>query len=197
MGSGKKGKILHLYPERGQTLCYDSSSNVIDCTDTGQDGDVQEGGPLPSPRFTYNGNGTVTDNLTKLVWLEYADRLGLRTWEDALDACNSLKDNKVDLTDGSVPGDWRLPNIRELLSLINYEYFCPCLSNTDGTDQFTDGNPFISLQAPSPGNEYYWSSTTLGSASGGVDFCTGELIMLGKGDLPHFVWPVRNARTHE
>jgi len=51
----------------GQTTCYNTSGTEISCTDTGQDGDLQKGVTSPSPRFTDNGDGTVTDNLTELM----------------------------------------------------------------------------------------------------------------------------------
>lgn len=57
-------------PQTGQKTCYDTSGNVIPCTGTGQDGEIQAGVPWPSPRFTDNGNGTVTDKLTGLMWLK-------------------------------------------------------------------------------------------------------------------------------
>ena len=50
-------------PKTGQTTFYA----------TGDDGDLEKGVPWPSPRFTDNGNGTVTDNLTGLTWLEDAN----------------------------------------------------------------------------------------------------------------------------
>ncbi len=44
----------------GQTISYAASD----------DGDIKPGVPWPNPRFTDNGDGTVTDNLTKLIWLK-------------------------------------------------------------------------------------------------------------------------------
>lgn len=41
----------------------------------GDDGDIQAGLSLPEPRFTDNGDGTVTDNLTGLIWLKNAEKL--------------------------------------------------------------------------------------------------------------------------
>ena len=63
-------------PKTGQFLCYDNEGNVIDCAGTGQDGDLQMGRASPDPRFTDNGDGTVTDNLTGLIWLQEIDLLG-------------------------------------------------------------------------------------------------------------------------
>jgi hypothetical protein len=63
-------------PKTGQTDCYydDGTSGTCTCGTTncpsGQDGDLEKGVAWPDPRFTDNGDGTVTDNLTGLVWLE-------------------------------------------------------------------------------------------------------------------------------
>ena len=60
-------------PQTGQTKCYDNVGQEIDCEDTGQDGDFQAGVEWPVPRFTDNADGTVTDNLTGLIWLKNAN----------------------------------------------------------------------------------------------------------------------------
>jgi len=54
-------------PKTGQTICYDTSGNVISCAGTGQDGEIQAGVAWPEPRFADNGDGTITDNLTGLM----------------------------------------------------------------------------------------------------------------------------------
>ena len=88
---------------------------------TGDDGHFQAGVPVPNPRFTDNGDGTVTDNLTGLMWLKNARCLGEQTWADALAAANALANGNVacGLADGSVAGDWRVPNRNELTSLLD------------------------------------------------------------------------------
>ena len=58
----------------GQTISYAS----------GDDGDVQAGVAWPDPRFTDNGDGTITDNLTGLMWLKDANCFGSQTWTNAL-----------------------------------------------------------------------------------------------------------------
>ena len=50
---------MALVPATGQT----------DSVAAGDDGDLQKGVPWPDPRFTDNGDGTVTDHLTGLIWL--------------------------------------------------------------------------------------------------------------------------------
>ncbi len=71
-------------------------------------------------RYTDNGDGTITDNLTGLIWLQDANCLGAQTWADALSKANGLADGQCGLTDGSRAGNWRLPNINELSSLTQY-----------------------------------------------------------------------------
>ena len=98
-------------PKTGQTTCYDASGNVIDCAETGQNGDIQAGVDWPEPRFEDNGDGTITDHLTGLVWLKNAGCAGLMNWYDALTYCNNLAHGSCGLTDGSVAGGWRLNGI--------------------------------------------------------------------------------------
>ncbi|MBF0551597.1 MAG: TIR domain-containing protein [Deltaproteobacteria bacterium] len=48
-------------------------------------------------RFTDNGNGTVTDQKTGLIWLKNANCFGRRTWDDAVTACQNLADGQYEL----------------------------------------------------------------------------------------------------
>jgi hypothetical protein len=148
---------------------------------TGDDGDRQKGIGWPDPRFIDNGDGTVKDNLTGLVWLQDANRFGQRNWANALADCNSLADDGVDLTDGSAAGDWRLPNVKELQSLLDYGNDYPALPT---------GHPFSNVQS---GPGYYWSSTSYTSGTGYawfVDMDYGYAYYHDK-DLDYYAWPVR------
>ena len=132
---------------------------------TGDDGDLEKGVVLPTPRFTDNTNGTITDNLTGLIWLKNANcPNGARNWATALTDVASL--NSAGTVNGNGCGDvsnagshqtdWRLPNIRELFSLIDFAFNSPALSNAAGTGQGTSSDPLSNFQTTS----YYWSSTT-------------------------------------
>jgi hypothetical protein len=153
-----KVNLMRMWPVRGtgriaQTglkQCYDSFGRPVPCAGTGQDADHLAGIAFPTPRFTDNGNGTVTDNLTGLIWLKNANSFGTRTWEQALDDCNCLASGSHGLTDGSRPGTWRLPNVNELRSLVDYNEYGPTLPV---------GHPFLNVQPT-----LYWSSTTVPSA---------------------------------
>ena len=112
----------------------------------GDDGDIQAGTAWPSPRFTDNGDGTVTDELTGLVWLTIANCFGQTAWADALTNINGLASSACGLTDGSAAGDWRLPNRKELLSLADFSQASPALPA---------GHPFAGL-----GNGRHNTATT-------------------------------------
>ncbi|MHB1351039.1 MAG: Lcl domain-containing protein [Desulfobulbaceae bacterium] len=118
-GAISKGVDL---PQTSQTTCYDAAGTLIDCPGTGQDGDIRAGMPWPQPRFTDNADGTLTDNLTGLVWLQDARCPSYQYWTDALTWANTLASGLCGLSDGSVAGDWRLPNILELESLVNVDH---------------------------------------------------------------------------
>jgi quinol monooxygenase YgiN len=168
-------------PKTGQKSCWDIDGNPIsNPSGTGQDGETQAGAELPSPRFTSNGDGTVTDNFTQLVWLEDANPFGLRTWQESLNLCNELCDGHSGLNDGSKPGDWRLPNIREAESVVDYGAVGPCLPA---------GHPFKTLRPSS-----YWTSTSVAAAPSEAMFIiygVGPSIFESK-EHPFFVWPVRD-----
>ena len=133
-------------PKTGQTVSYA----------TGDDGDLQMGVAWPNPRFTDNGDGTITDNLTGLIWLKDANCIatnypgfdndgtagdGMVTWQHALDFVAGINDGTYPLC-GAGKTDWRLPNVRELHSLIHYGFYNPALPNTEGTGKWTEGDPF-------------------------------------------------------
>lgn len=135
-------------PATGQTKCYDASGLEIDCNSEaypGQDGFYQKGCSMAG-RFVDNGNGTVTDHCTGLMWqqatadinkdgqiVESDDRI---TWAEALRYCDALEFAGHD--------DWRLPNVRELQSLVDYGRSGPAI------------DPVFSVES-----EWYWSSTTV------------------------------------
>jgi len=165
----------------GQTVSYGVS---------GDDADLEKGVAWPNPRFTDNINGTVTDNLTGLIWLKDANCFGERTWVQALADCNGLNSGECGLTDGSVAGDWRLPNSNELASLLHKGYYDPAVPNTAGTGQWTAGDPFNSLQS-----NVYWSSTTYAVSTDYAWYVNlyDGFVGLGIKTNPNYVWPVRGG----
>ena len=92
----------------GQQLCYDPSAlttDVIPCAGTGQDGESQLGVAWPAQRFTDNLDGSVTDNLTGLIWLEDASCFQALRWDASFTLASNLAAGQCSLTDGSQAGD--------------------------------------------------------------------------------------------
>jgi hypothetical protein len=170
-------------PQTGQTLSYAD----------GDDGDLQAGVPWPVPRFTDRGNGTVRDNLTGLIWLKDASCL-VGTWADALATVDAFNAGLLDFgCTEYIRGafaDWRLPNVKELQSLIDFGFFSPALSNAAGTAQWTEGNAFLDVRP-----NLYWSSTTaagIPDAAWYVDLYDGGTGDIFKGLTTSLnVWPVQ------
>jgi hypothetical protein len=122
-------------PDTGQRNCYglvDDQGKEIGCdsaTCPGQDGSYATGCPSEG-RFVDNGDGTVTDHCTGLMWQkDTADVNGDgqfvnnnrddASWCDALAYCENL----------SFAGhnDWRLPNVRELQGIVDYGRINPSI----------------------------------------------------------------------
>jgi hypothetical protein len=143
----------------------------------GDDGALEKGAVSPSPRFTDNGDGTVTDNLTGLMWAKDASSpIGL-TWNNAIDYANNLS---LGTSCGTPRTDWRLPNVKELQSLIDFSNYSLALPT---------GYPFTSVQ-----HGYNWTSTTFAldtSFAWVVDMSTGDMDDIKKSGI-YPVWPVRS-----
>jgi hypothetical protein len=95
-------------PDTDQQTCLQLTDPyaVIPCAGTGQDG-AYRNGPLS---YTDNGNGTVTDANTGLVWQQ--GEPGTKSWAAAITDCDGL--------DLGGQTDWRLPSRKELLSIYDF-----------------------------------------------------------------------------
>ncbi len=135
--------------------------------------------------FTDNWDGTVTDNLTGLIWLKDAGCIGIRAWSVALTQVSNLNSGTDFSCDSYTAGtfsDWRLPNVNELSSLVDPARSDPALP---------EGHPFAGVQSLN-----YWSSTTYaGDTSQAWD------VLLGLGHVSsdfktstNYVWPVRGGQ---
>jgi len=109
-------------PQTGQTVCYDMQSKEVECAGSGQDGDTQAGVEWPWPRFKDNGDGTITDNLTGLMWLAEPSCVGVnKTWQEAFNTISDFNTNPNKYTCTGYTAkytDWTLPNVNELESLM-------------------------------------------------------------------------------
>ena len=184
-------------PATGQTTCWDSAGRVIPCAGTGQDGDIQAGAPLG---YTDNGDGTITDIRTGLMWekkslegttttnLHHRDRM--YTWADAFaEYVAGLN------AGGGFAGytDWRLPNIKELQSIANYEDANPSVSSAFNTECVASCTVLTCSCTAS--SAFYWSSSTSPGVpvnALGVHFSPFNVVHFEKGN-PAFVRAVRGG----
>ncbi len=159
-------------PDSGQTTCYDTAGNILEpCPEIGQPLYGQDGQYSGLAMFfTDNGNGTVTDSNTGLVWqqntadtdyngsVNSSDQL---PWQDALDYCANLF--------FAGHNNWHLPEIFELRSLVESDRYNPAI------DRVFSCNSSI-----------YWSATSLAAANTanawGQDFDTGRSVAALKSD---------------
>jgi hypothetical protein len=143
-------------------------------------------GTMNGTRWCDNGDGTVTDMTTGLVWLQDAAWAGtVAFWvntaggTNAQDRAAQVSDATLpSLSDGSVEGDWRLPTKSDLYGLAN------------GTEAVRSGNmrEFTGVLSA-----VYWSSTTYSSSTGSawyVYLSDGIASVAAKGSNGN-VWPVR------
>lgn len=160
----KYGFSLFGLPKSGQVTVYQS----------GDDGTYQKGYPKTGVRFTDNGDGTITDNATGLMWAKDGNGAGCnngntRTWSQAITFAEGL----------TFAGhtDWRLPNAKELISIVDYSRVGPAIDPV-----------FTNTQSNS-----YWSGTTYADSTGvawEVYFGDGYVYYSGK-DTTYYVRAVR------
>lgn len=179
-------------PKTGQTTSYDANTAKAD------DGGLQKGIAWPNQRFTDNDDGTVTDNLTGLIWARDGSTPaftgsstcsgGTKGWQNALDYVACLKTNNY-----IGYNDWRMPNVNELESLIHAEYtketICggACWTNA----AWLNFQGFINVQA-----NFYWSSSTYAAntaSAWGVGMDVGSMYESDKVGA-HYVLPVRGGQ---
>lgn len=177
-------------PTTGQTDCasFDPELGIwvrVPCAEAtcpGQDGALRAGCSSVD-RFLDQGDGTLLDTCTGLQWLQdSADVNGdgqVSPAADALVWCEAL--NFCEALDFAGHSDWRLPNIVELQSIVDYGRASPSIDPT-----------FNSL------DQYYWSSTTHSETpdnAWGIGFSSGYVgVRMKTGDIDfsfNFVRAVR------
>jgi hypothetical protein len=172
-----------------ESTCYDWRGSTIPCDFKRQYAELLFDKPIPDPRFMDNKDGTVTDNLTGLIWLKNTKCFKMMDWESAILVAKSLKDgdcgpnSALILSDGSSAGDWRLPSMNELCILIDYSRRNPALPNGHMFSEFPPG--------------YYWSATTLDYHPGMAWIVYIESGTTCYDDIKNHaghIWPVRGPK---
>ncbi len=192
-------------PKTGQTTCYDRDRQRIECAGTGQDGDLKMGalwpknrlqtlfcdltGPCADPSVDCDGDPSsdvVLDRLTGLMWPRDSDIPDALVFEwYAYLVADSLN------TGSGLCGftDWRMPNLRELHSLVDFEHDSPALSLD---------HPFVNLPPVPQEGRKYWSSTWTEAPVGvpyvwAMDIDWGRTTYYSVPESGSHAWPVRDA----
>jgi len=200
-GTGTIASNPAIVPKTGQTSCYDISGTLVTCTGLRHDGDLQRGIAHAATRFLEPDDGTLTDQSTGLIWLQQANCIltnnpgydpggspdGAVNWQEALDFVDGLNNGTYSCDDfsnvGTYQTDWRLPNVKELQSLIDFQNTNPALSSS---------HPFQNVQS-----SYYWTSTShtgLPAQAWAVDLGFGNVRGETKNAAEWYVWPVRGGQ---
>ena len=151
--------------------CFPSKTGWETSYATRDDGALQLGGTWPNPRFTVQADtNCVLDNMTGLIWARNANYFGATNWGAAITNCNNM-------SYGSQT-DWRLPNYKEMASLIDFGQVSPTLCNTAGTSKWSANDPFTNVRTNAVGLGDYWTSTAVNNLSNNfwtVSLLTGVL----------------------
>jgi len=165
-------------------------------------------------RYRPCSNGTVTDNQTGLVWLANASCFGQLGWHEALDAvaglgdleCSAAEGEECDcgLSDGSSPGEWRLPSRDEWEAMVadGIAMDCePAITTDVGDSCWYDGCEdvcFLGCVCTFYGvqSNWYWSSSPHAPNPANVWTVQLEAGHVGTAAKtgPNYVWPVRGGQ---
>jgi hypothetical protein len=188
------GCVAGAFAATGQTNCYNSAGSVVACAGTGQDGATQAGASLA---YQDNGDGTLTDLNTGLQWekLDDANVGGSLHDRDTLYTWANSQNRIAALNGANFAGhnDWRLPNVRELTSILNYGASNPAVvtsafhTNCFGGCTSANVNPLLECSCTTFLN--HWTSTSLTNLPGStftVNFTDGTVNVFTKGGANQF-----------
>ncbi|MFZ4708035.1 MAG: DUF1566 domain-containing protein, partial [Bacteroidales bacterium] len=105
-------------------------------------------------QFVNNGNGTITDNATSLMWMQNDNGSGV-LWANALSYAENLTYAGY--------SDWRLPDTKELQSIVDYTR-SPATTNSAAINPLFNCTQIIN-EGGAADYPWYWSNTTFSSSS--------------------------------
>ena len=156
----------YLLVATGQSTTYDADGNVATGLNVGDALYGQDANYLSGPEMSYkdNGDGTITDLNTGLMWQQLPSSNDY-TWQEAVDYCESLELNAYD--------DWRLPSCKELYSISDFSSGWPYLNTT----YFTLASGQITKDEQYWSSNYYVGVTVEGGSNSafGVNYVTGHI----------------------
>ncbi len=160
LGPGITQECIGLLPATGQMTCWDSGGFVVPCAGTGHDGEIQAGAALS---YVDNGDGTITDVNTGLMWEKLSDDGSIHDLDDRYtwSAAFEVKVALLNATAFAGHTDWRVPNQKELFSILDLETLFPSLSpafNNGCTSGCT-----VATCSCTALPSFFWSSTSTAS----------------------------------
>jgi len=155
------------------------NGNAISCAGTGEDGEDRGGAPLA---YADHGDGTVADVNTGLVWEKLSDDGTVHDKDNLYTWANAFTGHVATLNAMNFAGyhDWRLPNVRELQSIANYQSFNPAVSSAFNNN-CAPGCHATTCSCTASSD--YWSSTSSVSDPSGawyVTFSYGRVDAFGR-----------------
>lgn len=152
------------------------------------------GGTMPLNHFTENGDGTITDNWSKKIWLGNLGCIGKKSWPEALLFCKSLAGGMCGLSDESSPGSWRVPEKRELQSLMDPGNFSPVLPIDHSFIGIKDGCYWVIDRGQNESAELgYMYIGDGGVGLGGMNICLNGYHR--RSPVSFYLWPVRHTEA--
>ena len=130
------------FPDTGQKICYNASTTPLTSCNMAFSQDATYMPSSTQPKYTVyklaDAALVTVDDRTGLMWITNAgSEYDLYLWDSAIYYCESLTYAGY--------ADWRVPNVRELMSIVNYQNLHPAINSTAFPDTFSD---------------IYWTSTT-------------------------------------
>ncbi|BDD05175.1 Lcl C-terminal domain-containing protein [Aureibacter tunicatorum] len=147
-------------------------------------------------RFVDCGNGTITDQLTGLIWLKNVGCFGAKNYKNGNDQAARLAHGQCGLTDNSSPGDWRLPTIEEWKAFMKSSCPSPSIPDITGNGCYADGPAFFTNMRASGRRSCISSSLNPDDLSqtqvANVD--NGTTFGFPRATTGFGIWPVRDGR---
>lgn len=197
--------------DTAQDTCYDNSE-AIDCPDSGDfyGQDAQNDGNAQSYTIntTDDGDETVTDNVTGIMWTKSPDLEGIGNNDGEITSDDKLSSSAgataCEALDHAGYTDWQLPNVKQLYSLMNFQGTDPTSDDTSSLTPFIDWDIFDFAYGSSEGEriiDSQYATTSLYTNDEGTEMMFGVNFADGRikgyeeefmrGDKTYFVMCIR------
>jgi hypothetical protein len=165
----------------------------------------------PSPRFTDNGDGTVTDKMTGLMWIKNANAIktlhpefdtqydfsghgdGKVTWATAIEFIGKINDGTYNCGATTTYTDWRMPNVREMRSLLLYSQDFSSITGVFTNAVLLRDDWYFTGTTDPTNTDYVIITNFYQSSINHVKKVNSDSVNYPFGSL-EYVWPVRSGQ---